>query len=113
MCLYLILHDIYLDSYVRSAPHETAKTGDGQNFEPLNPSDIPIHLKHLEYVKSLPRPEELRTALWHNEKELQLLQGSNLGPAVEERRLEWQVEHTGFQPHHFEACAILLDDFTW
>jgi hypothetical protein len=54
---------------------------------------IPFDLKHIEYAKTLPRPEQLQTAMWFTEAEFESLNGSNLYPAVLDRREEWQAKH--------------------
>jgi hypothetical protein len=70
MCLYLVMHDCVLSGL-----------------------SLPYELKHLEYVKTLPRPHQMQTALYFNDAEFDLLRGSNLYPAVLDRRKEWELKH--------------------
>lgn len=70
ICLYLMLHDLALEGL-----------------------QIPYELKHIEYAKTLPRPQQLQTAMWFTDAEFELLNGSNLYPAVLDRREEWKAKH--------------------
>lgn len=90
MCLYLVLHDLAL-----AGDEDAGK----------------LPLKHLEWAKLLPRIEQMRTAMWFNDAEHDLLRGSNLYPAIDERRAGWQDEHKAVlnQP----ALAHLKDKISW
>ena len=70
-------------------------------------------MRHLPYARTLPRPEQMQTALWFNEEEFDLLRGSNLHPAVKERRREWEVEYANFKPEHLAALHMEKEQFTW
>lgn len=52
----------------------------------------PRSLVHKTYLASLPPASNLSTPLYFTESELQLLSGSNLLGAVEDRRKEWSAE---------------------
>ena len=99
MCLYLSLLDLHLLGRVEPDAHDAAVKA--------------AVSRHLEYAKTLPRPEQMETALWFNAEELDLLRGSNLYPAVEERRAEWKAEFAGIQDEHLKSAGIAGDLFTW
>ncbi|WVQ71041.1 hypothetical protein IAR50_000566 [Cryptococcus sp. DSM 104548] len=71
ICAYLGLHWVYEDK-----PNE----------------EWPAALAHQKYLASLPLPEELTTPLYYDENELNLLQGTNLLGAVQDRKKEWSAE---------------------
>ena len=99
MCLYLSLLDLHLLGLAEpDAPDAAVKSAVS---------------RHLEYARTLPRPEQMETALWFNAEEFDLLRGSNLYPAVEERRTEWQAEFAGIQDEHLRSLGIARDLFTW
>ncbi|KEI38998.1 uncharacterized protein L969DRAFT_88387 [Mixia osmundae IAM 14324] len=47
---------------------------------------------HQAYVDTLPPRSAMRTPLWFNPAEVQLLQGTNLAGAVTDRQRDWQLE---------------------
>lgn len=99
MCLYLSLLDLHLLGLLGpDAPDPAARAAVS---------------RHLEYAKTLPRPDQMETALWFNAAEVDLLRGSNLYPALEERRAEWKAEFAGIQDHHLDSVGIVRDLFTW
>ena len=108
MCLFLILHDLENDKFIMLGRNECHDVLD---------VEISLQgrhaLKFLDYVRSLPRSHQMRTALWHNDAEYELLKGSNLAPAVLDRRREWQEEHASFALDCLKACSIEHTDFTW
>lgn len=93
ICLYLVLLDVKLAG-LYTPPHAVA-------------------LDHLEYAKTLPRPSQIETALWFSQAEFDLLRGSNLHPAVIERRREWKEEFSAFDRTHLDAVALDGALFTW
>lgn len=67
----------------------------------------PRSLLHKTYLASLPSASNLPTPLYFTESELQLLYGSNLLGAVEDRRAEWSAESKALR-------TILKEDgLTW
>lgn len=60
----------------------------------LSPSDLPasVILAHKVYVDSLPKDEDMRTPLYFSEAEMELLKGTNLFGATEDRRKSWKAE---------------------
>ncbi|WVR05731.1 hypothetical protein IAU60_002756 [Kwoniella sp. DSM 27419] len=52
----------------------------------------PSALRHRTYLESLPKPADLTTPLYFSEPELELLSGTNLLGAVEDRKREWKAE---------------------
>jgi hypothetical protein len=71
MVLYLILH-LLPPSLVSSFPD--------------------LHLEHEPYVSNLPTSESMRTTLYFTQQERELLRGSNLYGATEERERIWREE---------------------
>lgn len=92
ICLYLILLDLQLQD--TAAP-------------------LTSPLRHLEYARTLPRQEQMQTALWFTDDELDLLRGSNLYPAVHERRREWEAEYNSIKAEHLAAVQMNSALFTW
>lgn len=90
ICLYLMLHDLALEGV-----------------------SLPYDLKHIEYAKTLPRPEQMQTAMWFTEAEFELLNGSNLYPAVLDRRQEWQAKHQHMLKKLEGKVPFDLAKFTW
>lgn len=60
----------------------------------LSPSDLPSNLvlAHKVYVDSLPKEEDMRTPLYFGAAEMELLKGTNLFGATEDRRNSWTTE---------------------
>lgn len=50
-------------------------------------------LGHQAYVDALPPPADLSSPLFFSPSELELLSGTNLYPAVVDRRREWEAEY--------------------
>ncbi|KGB77599.1 cytoplasmic protein [Cryptococcus deuterogattii 99/473] len=70
-------------------------------------AEWPRSLVHKTYLASLPSASNLPTPLYFTESELQLLSGSNLLGAVEDRRAEWSAESKALR-------TILKEDgLTW
>lgn len=63
----------------------------------LLPKDLVVRtpgldLRHQPYVDYLPKPEAMRTTLYFNPAERELLQGTNLYGATQEREDDWKAE---------------------
>lgn len=67
----------------------------------------PRSLVHKTYLASLPPASNLSTPLYFTESELQLLSGSNLLGAVEDRRKEWSAESAALR------SVLKEDGLTW
>lgn len=94
MCLYLMLHDLALAGVEL-------------------PESMNNNLTHLEYVKTLPRPEQMQTALWFSDSEFELLNGSNLYPAVLDRRQDWKAKYKHLISKLDGKCDFDLSLLTW
>jgi hypothetical protein len=64
-------------------------------------------LAHWPYIDALPPRESLTTPLFFSDEELRLLTGTNLFPAVAQRRQEWQAESEAVR------SVIGEDGLTW
>ena len=58
----------------------------------MNREQLPEELRHAVYLQSLPTDDELRTPLYYAEEEKELLRGTNLFGATEDRIREWKEE---------------------
>ncbi|WVF70755.1 hypothetical protein IAT40_005549 [Kwoniella sp. CBS 6097] len=67
----------------------------------------PSTLAHKVYLDSLPSPSDLTTPLYFNDSELELLKGSNLLGAVEDRKREWKAESDAVR------AVLKEDELTW
>lgn len=92
ICLYIMLHDLFLEDEYLSLPYD---------------------LKHIEYAKTLPRKEQMQTAMWFTDAEFELLNGSNLYPAVLDRRKEWKAKHEHLLEKLKGRLPFDLSKFTW
>lgn len=70
-------------------------------------TEWPRSLVHKTYLASLPPASNLSTPLYFTESELQLLSGSNLLGAVEDRRKEWSAESAALR------SVLKEDGLTW
>lgn len=70
-------------------------------------SSLPKEFAHWQYIQSLPTDTELRTPLYFNKSERELLKGTNLYGAVEDRRAEWKAESAAVRE------VLQLEGLTW
>jgi len=92
LVLYLMMHDVAISKELE---------------------ELPSFLKHREYVQTLPRHQQMSMALWFNQAERDLLAGSNLGPAVEQREREWKAEHKALLESGLSVTEFTADEYSW
>ena len=71
------------------------------------------HFRHQAYLDTLPHPDQLRTPLQFTLHEFELLRGTNLYGATEDRRKEWSTEWREVRDILADADKIWAEGFTW
>lgn len=61
----------------------------------LKARELGLGLQHYVYVESLPKKEEMRTPAYFSAKEMDLLIGTNLFGAANDRKDGWKDEFKG------------------
>lgn len=95
MIYYILAHDDVLSLLLQNG-NDDAPTGSSSSSDATMLDGLGFLLGHIEYIRMMPRPEQMLTPLWWTEVERELLKGSNLGPASDVREQEWKHEHAAF-----------------
>ncbi|KAF9505830.1 hypothetical protein BS47DRAFT_1378233 [Hydnum rufescens UP504] len=101
VCSYIVLHWVIL-SDPRSSGSTDSKT-----------SPSAVHFKHAPYINTFPSPDQLRTPMQFTAAELELLKGTNLYGATEDRQKEWQTEWRQVRDLLSDVNTIWAEKFTW
>ncbi|KAF8333926.1 uncharacterized protein EI90DRAFT_2915493 [Cantharellus anzutake] len=97
VCAYIVLHWVILTD--RSELERWSRTAS--------------HFRHQAYLDTLPHPDQLRTPLQFTPPEFELLKGTNLYGATEDRRKEWSTEWREVRDILADADKIWAEGFTW